>query len=794
MSRRTSFGIRLAVLAAGCAIGALSPTAAFGQCEREWTPGFGLPQPPLQGIIASVMYDAGDGTKLYVAGEATDGVGCQVMRWIGYQWETVGTFHTGGGGTITGLAVYDSGSGPQLYACGDFAEVNGDRDAPLVARWDGVAWHGVLSRTHTVGEDVVASMCVYDDGRGPALFMVGRLGLLSDFLRWNGTELTAASESELTLLLGSELAPMCVYDAGNGPELFITGNVYVEGVPGRVKAWNGSEWRTPFELSNALTISALAVHDPDGPGALRPRLIIGGDDLRSAQAPAQDVIAWDGTTLSILGNAPSGQVLTLCSVEEPGSRSVLYMGGGSFFGGTSNLARWDGLDWSPIPDAGLVTSLTPMDPPGGTAQLFVGTDGLTSPNRPAMVWDGSILSQLPAYGTTALRVTGVGVSAGDSPFFPAGFYSSAGRWIDGRSRPWPTGYQGIVDFPVLCDPDADGPLPRTLVGARSNAIYYWDGVAWMQLDRPFPMVVTALASSRDPVTGHDVLFVGGSHDSGRNVPLVGVWNGSAWREYRGITSNPETVRRFEAATSGPFAGVYAVGTFGRLGVFDAVNIARWDGQTWRPLGPATFRSVTDVAAHDPDGDGPLPQRLLAVGSQNDFTTGLFEWNGAAWAPVVSPISLVSLVSAERGGPGSPRDLFVTGNFTQIDGAPARNAAFLRDGEWNAMEAGIEWNQNSTRGFLELFDVSPLDEAPPDVFITGGTTRAGPYESFGIARWGCPVGLCRSDFDGNGQTDFFDYLGFTASFDAGDPRADFDANGQVDFFDYLDFAQAFAAGC
>jgi agmatine/peptidylarginine deiminase len=54
--------------------------------------------------------------------------------------------------------------------------------------------------------------------------------------------------------------------------------------------------------------------------------------------------------------------------------------------------------------------------------------------------------------------------------------------------------------------------------------------------------------------------------------------------------------------------------------------------------------------------------------------------------------------------------------------------------------------------------------------------------------------CPSDFNRDGQTDFFDYLDFVAAFSAEDPSADFDGNGQVDFFDYLEFVAAYDQPC
>ena len=52
--------------------------------------------------------------------------------------------------------------------------------------------------------------------------------------------------------------------------------------------------------------------------------------------------------------------------------------------------------------------------------------------------------------------------------------------------------------------------------------------------------------------------------------------------------------------------------------------------------------------------------------------------------------------------------------------------------------------------------------------------------------------CPADWNGDGQTDFFDYLDFVQDFDNDD--ADYNGDGQTDFFDYLDFVADFDAGC
>lgn len=57
-----------------------------------------------------------------------------------------------------------------------------------------------------------------------------------------------------------------------------------------------------------------------------------------------------------------------------------------------------------------------------------------------------------------------------------------------------------------------------------------------------------------------------------------------------------------------------------------------------------------------------------------------------------------------------------------------------------------------------------------------------------------VGICASDFNDDGVTDFFDYLDFVDAFASNQPIADFNQDSVIDFFDYLDFVDVFSTGC
>jgi hypothetical protein len=77
--------------------------------------------------------------------------------------------------TVWALVVHDDGSGPALYAGGDFTTAGGVA-VNRIARWDGSSWSPVGSGTN----DSVLALTVHDDGGGPALFAGGSFGSAFD--------------------------------------------------------------------------------------------------------------------------------------------------------------------------------------------------------------------------------------------------------------------------------------------------------------------------------------------------------------------------------------------------------------------------------------------------------------------------------------------------------------------------------------------------------------------------------------------------------------------------------------
>src|SRR5690606_18689826 len=85
------------------------------------------------------------------------------------------------------LCVFDDGTGPAIYACGLFTHNELGEVTRGVAKWTGDKWievgGGVVGRCHV--------LTVYDDGRGPALYVGGAISEaggrpVSNIARWNG--------------------------------------------------------------------------------------------------------------------------------------------------------------------------------------------------------------------------------------------------------------------------------------------------------------------------------------------------------------------------------------------------------------------------------------------------------------------------------------------------------------------------------------------------------------------------------------------------------------------------------
>ena len=215
-----------------------------------WQPEFLAPN--LDGSVwAMTVFDDGTGPALYAGGDFVTASGVvvnRVARWDGSAWSALGgPSGTGTDGPVYALAVFDDGTGPALYAGGVFTTAGGVT-VNGVARWDGSAWSGLSGPSGTGVSDSVYALAVFDDGTGPALYAGGWFitagGVTVNYIaRWDGSTWSALSGPSGTGV-DYHVYALAVFDDGSGPALYAGGWFSTAGgvTVNYIARWDGSAW------------------------------------------------------------------------------------------------------------------------------------------------------------------------------------------------------------------------------------------------------------------------------------------------------------------------------------------------------------------------------------------------------------------------------------------------------------------------------------------------------------------------------------------------------------------------
>ena len=146
-------------------------------------------------VFALATMDDGTGPALYAGGRFTHAGGipaAHIARWDGTSWTTLGSGVSSiyvTGPKIEALRAFNDGSGSALYAAGFFS-IAGSLPVNNIARWDGSTWSPLGSGLTNFG--FVYVLEVFDDGSGPALYAAGNFSTAggapaNNIARWNGS-------------------------------------------------------------------------------------------------------------------------------------------------------------------------------------------------------------------------------------------------------------------------------------------------------------------------------------------------------------------------------------------------------------------------------------------------------------------------------------------------------------------------------------------------------------------------------------------------------------------------------
>lgn len=301
----------------------------------------------------------------------------------------------------------------------------------------------------------------------------------------------------------------------------------------------------------------------------------------------------------------------------------------------SNIARWDGAHWWPLENG--ISNLSP-------------DDGFTPYVSGLGVHDGGLI------------VVGAFTRAGDAPT------SNVARWDGGAWHPLGGTFDGIVYT-------ADSYGGDLVVGGRFTRIdgvsrrYFarWNGTEWRSANLGPNELVSAT------VHWDSRLVAAGAFTRADNAPASGVavWNG-AWWEPLGAGMSGGDPRTWVFALTVFRGDLIAGGVFTHADGQLVNGVARWDGQSWRPLG-AGILSREDVfvfalASYD--------DRLFAGGAfthaGGERVNYIAAWDGSSWS---------ELGGGTDGWVRSLRvldsSLYVGGHFASAGGQPAQRIARWR---------------------------------------------------------------------------------------------------------------------
>ncbi len=637
-----------------------------------------------------------------------------------FAWQPGFGYQTGApdpwGFGVYALKVQDEDAANVLYVGGNFSEA-GAIPANNIARWDGTTWSAMGAGF----DGSVHAIEVFDDGSGPAIYAAG------DFTTADGQPARSIAKwTGLTWMpLGDGLdgwvRTLEVFDDGSGPALYVGGSFETAGgLPaGMVARWDGMTWSAVGDgFSGGPTwngVYDLHVHDEGlGDG---PSLYAGGFFAESGGVATQNIARLEDGAWQPIGPGLLFSVFGLATVDQPDG-VMLVAGGGGNVG--CNLSGWDGKTWSVVGGClfqrgGYCPDVCETIYTSGGCWTISSIYAPASPLFPSFVIGGG---QCGAVGWTTAGFTDL--SGGLAIVPQSGFphYPLVFAWEEFDDG---TGTKLI----------AGGPF-NTAGGVAVRGLAAWDGTIWSDLgggtgsaSANLGMNNSVLAVAVFDDGKGPALYAGGSFTTAGGVEAnrIAKWDGESWAPLGGGMNN--TVSALAVFDDGSGPTLYAGGSFTSAGRFGANRIAKWDGESWAPLGDGMNNTVSALAVFD-DGNGPA---LYAGGW---FTTAggveanrIAKWDGQSWSPLGSGVNdRVSALAVFDDGTGPA--LYAGGWFTTAGGVEANRIAKWDGQSWAPLGGGM----NNTVSALAVFD----DGNGPALYAGGSFTNAGGVEANRIARW------------------------------------------------------------
>jgi len=384
-----------------------------------------------------------------------------------------------------------------------------------------------------------------------------------------------------------------------------------------------------------------------------------------------------------------------------------------------NIAQWDGSKWSALgAGTGIHSwiSTLAMDKKG---ILYAGGSFDSAGGVPAAriaQWDGSKWSALGKGIAGSQYKQGIinylacddsGNLFADGSFDTAGgiFVNDIAKWDGNKWDSTASAYWGFGPFAK----DTSGKL--CAIGYNDSNVSYLVKFSGNHVNTfPFKMHGTEYAFTYD---NKGALYLGGTFDSVGGVPCkyIAKWDGATWRAL-----GPGMNKRVVSLACDSNGNVYAGGEFDSIGNVRVNHIAKWDGSQWQKLGRGTNAGLFSSLAVDGNGD------LFASGfdtADGIAVGGIAKWNGSDWS-TIGPTTSDKILAIAKDGAGG---IYVGGYFAFIGGFLANHIAQWDGSKWKALGKGL----NNTAYTLSL-------DSNKNLYAGGMFDSAGGSPAREIAKW------------------------------------------------------------
>ena len=132
------------------------------------------------------------------------------------------------------------------------------------------------------------------------------------------------------------------------------------------------------------------------------------------------------------------------------------------------------------------------------------------------------------------------------------------------------------------------------------------------------------------------LYAGGHFTTagGETVDYIAKWDGISWSGLSGGMANHFDLS-VRALTMDAIGNLYAGGNFGKAGGVTAINIAKWDGNSWSALDYGLGGTVNALAIDDAHGNLYAGGYFDWAGTGSVVVNRIAEWDGTSWSALSS---------------------------------------------------------------------------------------------------------------------------------------------------------------